>query len=82
MARIIHRTCPNCGSVYMQDWEEPDECPHCTPTEILSYEDWLEENRDELFIECSESGALDEADFDQEAFEQNKYEEYIDELGR
>ena len=34
MPRRITNTCPICGSRYTQDWEEPDECPHCDGEDI------------------------------------------------
>ena len=29
MGRYFAKRCPDCGVTYMQDWEEPDECPYC-----------------------------------------------------
>ena len=29
MSRRITVTCNICGRKYLQDWEEPDECPYC-----------------------------------------------------
>lgn len=45
--------------------------------EIMEFEDWLENNEEELTIECAETGADRELDFDFERFCEYRYEEYL-----
>lgn len=40
---------------------------------MLEYDEWLEINYDELLIQCAESGANDELDFDFDEFCEERY---------
>ena len=42
-----------------------------------TYEEWLEENEDELRIADAESGADRELDYDEEALREKQYFEYL-----
>jgi hypothetical protein len=48
---------------------------------IMTYEEWYNKNEEELSIECAESGADRELDFDFERFCEDKYEIFLSELG-
>lgn len=46
----------------------------------MDYERWLEINNDELMIECAESGADRELDFDFDGFAEDRYLDLITKL--
>lgn len=46
---------------------------------LLSYDQWLEINEEELYISAAESGADREYDYDAEAYAEACYEEYCKE---
>ena len=57
MGRYMTQRCPNCGARYLQDWEEPDECPYCDgetqPEEVEDPDD------DDRCDEAAEWGGMD-----------------------
>ena len=45
--------------------------------EKLNFDEWLNENYNDLNCEAAESGMDRELDFDRDLFEERKYDEYI-----
>ena len=57
MGRYMTQRCPNCGRRYLQDWEEPDECPYCDgETQTDEVEDSDDDDRSD---ESAEWGGMD-----------------------
>jgi len=46
---------------------------------MKSFEDWYNENEEELSIECAETGADRELDFDFDQLSEDRYEIYLKE---
>ena len=52
MGRYMTNMCPNCKQRYLQDWEDPDECPYCDGGDS--------DDKDDRSDEADEWGGTDE----------------------
>ena len=44
---------------------------------MLEFDEWLEENDDEVYISAAETGADREMDYDAEAYAESCYDDYL-----
>ena len=70
-------TCNGRGKHVYEAKGHPRTTKKCDMEDQLSFDDWLEQEEDNLNCEAAETGADRELDFDEDAWHELKYEQYL-----